>query len=127
MSAAPAIRRPKVRAAAPSRKPNLAIVRPPAVQRARTPFVLACLSILGCSLLATLALNTGLAADAYTVRSLQSEVNQLSQTRQELATAIETASAPDRLAARAKQLGMVMATDPRFLRLADGAIVGGGK
>ncbi len=108
----------------PGREPWLRIVKPPQQQRTRTPFVLSCIAVLGGSLLASLLLNTRLAADVYIVHELQSQYAVLLQAEQALTGQVQEASSPLRLAEAAGALGMVPTEFPSFLRLQDGAIIG---
>lgn len=106
-------------------RPLLTVVKAPAQQRAKGPFVIGCISILGASLLGTLLLNTAMAADAYTLRTLQAQVAELAIQTQDLTDQLQAVSSPANLAAAAAAIGMVEVDRPVFIRLADHTIVGG--
>ena len=112
-----------VRSARPPR-PTLRVVRPPAVERGRTVFAVACLLLLVGGLLSLLLINTALAQGSFTLHDLQARSDVLSDREQALRQDIDVQAAPERLAARASALGMVPSQSPAFLRLSDGALLG---
>lgn len=99
----------------------------PPVQRhaARTPFALLVLGLLAAGLVGLLLLNTFLAQDAFRLHDLQRRGVALTEREQVLNRSVNDLAAPGALAARARALGMGPASDPLFLRLADGAVIGG--
>lgn len=105
-------------------RPRLRVVRAPARPRARGPFVLVCVGILLGALLAALVLNTSMAQTSFAIHDRQVALARLSEQQQELAQELASAASPGMLAARARDLGMVPAPPPAFLRLSDGAIIG---
>jgi hypothetical protein len=131
MSAAPRLdtarARPAARAAA-TRRPSLALV--PARRTApvgalrRTPFVVLVVGLLGAGLLGLLALHTALAQDAFELHTLKEDSRTLADREQLLQREVEALRAPEALATRATELGMVPAGPPAFLRLSDGAVLG---
>ncbi|MDQ6650445.1 MAG: cell division protein FtsL [Actinomycetota bacterium] len=92
---------------------------------ARTPFALIVLGLLAAGLITLLVLNTLLAQDAFRLHDLQRRGVALSEREQLLNRSVNDLQAPAALAARARALGMGPATDPLFLRLSDGAVLGG--
>ncbi|ACQ80667.1 conserved hypothetical protein [Beutenbergia cavernae DSM 12333] len=121
----PLVREPApIRDPGPARRPQLRIVRAQAPARSRVPFLALCVSILVGSLLAALALNTSMAATAYTLRERQGELTALSQEEQRLASLVEETSAPSAVMASARALGMQPSDGVVHLRLADGTLIG---
>lgn len=104
--------------------PRLAVVPRPAARPARAPFVLLVLGLLAGGLVSLLLLNTALAQDAFTVHDLTTRLASLSDRAQTLEQQLAVEEAPDRLAQRARALGMVPNPDPVFLRPSDGAVLG---
>ena len=90
----------------------------------RAPFITLVVLLLAGGLLGLLALNTVLAQDAFRLHSLNAESKSLADREQELAREVETLRTPRNLAARARELGMVPAGTPAFLRLEDGKVLG---
>lgn len=87
----------------------------PAAGAPRTPFVLLVVGLLGGALVSLLLLNTVLAKDAFTLTELQRGNKALNQRQQALEEEIARADSPEVLAKRARELGMVPATTPRFV------------
>ncbi|MEZ5185886.1 MAG: hypothetical protein R2720_09075 [Candidatus Nanopelagicales bacterium] len=87
-------------------------------------FVIGALSVMTIGLLALLVLNTALAKGSFRAHELRVQKADLAQREQALRAQIETASSPVTLAKRAKELGLVPATAPVFIRLSDGTILG---
>jgi hypothetical protein len=69
-------------------------------------------------------LNTVLAQDAFVLQDLQRASAQLTDRQQALMQDVAAAQAPAKLAARASALGMVPSSNPAFIRLADGRVLG---
>lgn len=108
---------------APAR-PRLHVVRAPAHQRTRTPFVVLCMSVLAASLLGTLLLNTAMAQGEYDRFALQTELTRAAQEEQRLAGEQAHLESPAQIADAASRRGMVPSTGGGYLRLADGAVLG---
>lgn len=104
--------------------PRLKVVRAPARQRARAPFVLLCVGILSSALLGALLLNTSMAQTSFDIHDRQVELARLTEQQQDLAQDLAVAASPGSLAVRAREAGMVPASPPAFVRLSDGAIIG---
>jgi cell division protein FtsB len=81
----------------------------------RGPFAALVMVLLAGGLVALLMLNTALSQDSFTVQKLQRQTTQLMNEQQGLQQQIDGWSAPDALAARARQLGMVPAGNPAFI------------
>lgn len=103
---------------------RLRVVRAPADARTRVPFVVLCVGVLTCALLAALLLNTAMAQTSFAIHESQIRLARLTERQQELAQRAEAAGSPEALARRARAAGMVPAPPPAFLRLADGTIIG---
>ncbi|HZI96582.1 MAG TPA: hypothetical protein VFD41_03545 [Actinomycetales bacterium] len=104
--------------------PRLRVVAPPRSTRRRLPFAAACAGILALCLVGLLLLNIALTRGAYDVDSLRREAALLSEREQALTERLAAEASPQALSARAIALGMVPSTNPAFIRLADGAILG---
>ena len=87
-------------------------------------FAIGALAVLSIGLLTLLVLNTALAKGSFRAHELRVQKADLAQREQLLRTQIQDASSPVTLTKRAKELGLVPATAPVFIRLADGKIVG---
>jgi hypothetical protein len=105
-------------------RPRLLLVRAPAHERTRVPFVLLCMAILASALLGALLLNTSMARGAYEAHDLEVRLASLARDEQSLSTAKDAKASPAQLAASATALGMVPAPGLAFLRLSDGAVLG---
>jgi hypothetical protein len=105
--------------------PVLRVVSAPAKHRGYVVYLIVCVSILLGGLGAVLFLNTTLAEGSYRQQSLR---NQLEVARGDQAVALEQlsiVSAPERLAAKAAELGMVPGSGVGFIDLGNGQILGG--
>ncbi|GAA2100964.1 hypothetical protein [Actinomadura alba] len=98
-----------------AQSPRTARVRSIQTAPPRAPFVLLVVGLLGGALVSLLLLNTVLAEDAFTLTKLQRSNKQLNQQRQALQEEIAREEAPERLAQKAKALGMVQPTRPAFV------------
>jgi len=91
------------------------VTAPTATRRA--PFIAVILLIIGGGLVTLLVLNTAIAADSFTERSLSQQIDQLRLQEQQLQREVGTAQAPAALAEAAAELGMIPAGAPSFLIL----------
>ena len=71
-----------------------------------------------------LAFNTSMQQNSFTATALQHQADALAAREQSLAMDLERLRDPQQLAARAKKLGMVPPTNPAFVRLSDGKVLG---
>ncbi|WP_052851830.1 FtsB family cell division protein [Streptomyces avicenniae] len=90
---------------------------------ARTPFVLLVVLLLGSGMLGLLLLNASLNEGSFALSELRRETRDLTDEQQELQAEVDGYSAPDALAERARELGMVPAGPPAFLA-EDGTLLG---
>ena len=116
---------PPVRSA-PSARPAPSAPGRPANRGAapRTPFVFLVVGLLSGGLICLLLLNTILAAGTFQITSLQQSNAALARQQQALQQQIANSQAPETLARRARQLGMVPVRDPRFVSLPSGRVYG---
>jgi len=119
------IRRPAVPGGWEAPRPDLQVVGGRALTKPRV--LAAGLLMTGVTgiLAAQLLISIQTASGAYTVDRLQATSTALAREQQVHAEAIETLASPQELARRASGLGMVPAAYPAYLRLSDGAVVGG--
>lgn len=108
----------------PRSRPQVRPVPAPAGTPARAPFVVLVLVILTLGLGLLLLLNTLLAQGSFTLHSLDAKVASLTDREQALQQRTAELAAPQRLARRAAEIGMVPSANPAFLRVQDGKILG---
>jgi hypothetical protein len=119
-TARPAPRPGARRSPAPRR---LRVVAPPAAAGSGL-FLGLCVLLLFGGFVGVLVLNTAMAKGSYTMKDLQRQSDALADTQDDLRHALDAVSGPGPLAQRARELGMVPAQSPAFLRLSDGAVLG---
>ena len=102
---------------------QLKVVAPPEL-RGNGIFLGLCVVLLLGGFVGVLMLNTAMAKGSYTMRDLQRRSDQLNDTQDALRHTIDGLSGPGPLAKRARELGMVPAATPAFLRLSDGKVLG---
>lgn len=103
---------------------RLAVVPKTAGRPPQVPFaVLVALALVG-GVAGLLAFNTNMAAASFTATTLQGRVDQLQAKEQHLQMQIDNLQDPQRLAREATRLGMVPISDPAFIRLKDGRVMG---
>jgi cell division protein FtsB len=108
----------------PTRRPRLAIVPAYRHRPSRTPFVLLLVALLSVGLIALLLLNTALSQDSFRLSDLRQHSAQLTDDEQGLERQIADLEAPQRLAERARELGLRPGGDPLFVRTPDGRVIG---
>ena len=91
---------------------------------ARTPFIVVVVGVLVTGLLGLLLLNTVVSQDAFAVHDLRNSGRVLAEQEQALTREVEQLQAPEQLAKRAAELGMVPAGEPQFLHLPTGKVLG---
>jgi len=104
--------------------PRLRVVAPaPAGNRAGLALLVVVL--LAGGLLSLLFLNIALSRGAYQLSDAQAEQHKLVERQQALQEEIEAAGAPQHLAKRARELGMVPAPNAAFVEVPKGKVLGG--
>lgn len=93
-------------------------------QAARTPFAVLVLGMLAAGVVGLLMFNTHMQQASFTATALQQQVTELTAKEQSLNMELDALRDPQRLASAAKELGMVPPTQPAFVRLADGSVLG---
>ena len=111
--------------AAPRRTP-LSVVRS-APARRRAPFAIFCLGVLAAALLAVLVLNVSVSTGQYQLVQLRNDQLSLQKQNQELTQQVQNFQAPQNLAARAAQYGMVASTSNGQIDLKTLAVTGNAK
>ncbi|MFF2081945.1 cell division protein FtsL [Kitasatospora sp. NPDC058162] len=91
--------------------------------RGRTPFAVLVVVLLAAGLLGLLALNTALNEGSFELSRLQKQTTKSTDEQQSLQHEIDQSSAPDALAKRAAELGMVPAGGMAFLDVPNGGKV----
>ena len=131
MSTALATAAPFRRPASPARPhlepaPHIELVPPTAAPKARPRVVYAGVVVggLGALMLSQLLLSIALSDGAYTIDALQTERKEQARAVQQLSEDIGRLSSPQNLAANAEALGMVQNSNPVWLRVSDGAVIG---
>ncbi len=133
MSQLTALPRPAARAARtaqPARgtkpsTPRLRLVETQdAAEHTGVGFVVLCVVLLVGGLLALLLLNTNRAQSSFAIEKLQAKSAALTDEQQQLSADIDAQSAPQQLALRAQQMGLKPASKIRYVRKADGTVLG---
>ncbi len=93
-------------------------------QAARTPFAVLVLAMLAGGVVGLLMFNTHMQQSSFTATALQHQVNDLTAKEQALNLELDELRDPQRLAISAKKLGMVAPSQPGFVRLSDGRVLG---
>ncbi len=132
MSAATRSAAPRVKTSAPSVgrtstravRPPLAVVATPGARHGRSMFVAVVAGLLVLGLASLLALNTLLAQDAFVLSTLEQRSAALAVSEESLAAQVAAQEDPNRLAARARAMGMTPSGPPTFITLPDGKKVG---
>ncbi|MBO3724292.1 hypothetical protein J5X07_04505 [Actinomyces bowdenii] len=107
----------RARGQAPASRPDLRVIRAAAPARSTLPFLAMNIIILAGALVASMLLNAQMASTAYRMKEVQVEVNIMNDHVETLRTQVQEASAPDTLAAKAAELGMVPAGAPGVVDL----------
>lgn len=126
MSASNLSTTPVGRRAETTSPPWLRLVPSVPVDAPRAPFIVFVIAVLGVGLVGLLLLNTSLQKRAFEVSSLQRSTAALADQQSELEQHAADLSAPESVASRAAELGMVPNANPVFLRLSDAKVLGVG-
>jgi hypothetical protein len=112
--------------ARPQERRNFEIVPSGAQRRARPRIVYALTASAGMAavVVAQLLLSVGISQSAYEISTLQASQVELGRTTESVTEDLVRVSSPQSLAANAEALGMVSNSNPVYLRLSDGAVLG---
>jgi len=126
MSAQPAIAYPRreVNPASRAEARRLRLVRPVRSRARKAPFVVVVMVMLSIGLVGLIVMSTVLQAQSFEATSLNREANALEIQQQSLTRDVEKLLSPANVARRALVFGMVPNTNPAFLRLSDGKVLG---
>ena len=105
---------------------RISIVSARASRRARPKVFYAATIVtgLGVLMMSQLMMSIALSDGAYTINRLMADQKVQSRSIQALTEQLGTLSSPQNLAANAEALGMVQNTNPVWLRMSDGAVIG---
>lgn len=103
---------------------GLRLVRPVRSQARRAPFVVVVLLVLTTGLVGLIVGSTILQSQSFQQAELAKEIASLHTQQQALAGEVDRLHSPASVADRAAELGMVRNTNPAFLRLSDGKVLG---
>ena len=103
--------------------PKLALVPTPAPAKGFISTVIVCLALFLGAFATVFYLNTQMVATAYEIQNVNRQINAASATNETLTDQVVQVSTPEGLRAKATELGMVPATDTRFLDLDAGDVV----
>lgn len=107
-----------------AREVGLRLVGPVRKRAQKAPFVVVVISVLGTGFAGLGFFSTVMQAQAFTIHQLSGEVTLLEAQRAELTTTVNDLQSPSSIAKRAVSEGMVPNTNPVFLRLQDGRVIG---
>ncbi len=106
---------------------RLTVVPPRALgrtQAARTPFAVLVIALLAAGVVGLLMFNTHMQQTSFTATALQREATALTAQKQSLVLELDQLRDPQRVALAARDLGMVAPSQPAFVRLSDGRVLG---
>jgi cell division protein FtsL len=103
---------------------GLRLVRPVRSRARKAPFVVVVLTILSVGLVGLIIMSTVLQAQSFESQKLDSQAAELETQQQLLSREVDKLQSPANVARRAIAFGMVPNTNPAFLRLSDGKVLG---
>lgn len=122
---APAIRPTRgTRSSSTATRPRLAVVSAPKAGGSTMPFTLLCTLIVVATLAALLFLNIQMSGTSYEITRLQAQSQRLKEEGQGLAETNERMGTPQELERQAREIGMVPVSDPAYIDLDTGEIIG---
>ncbi len=110
--------------AAPRRHIQIVSSRSQRQARPRIVYALSAVAAMSAIVVAQLLLSVGISQSAYEIETLQDRQVELGRTAESVGEELVRASSPQSLAANAAALGMVSNSNPVYLRLSDGAVLG---
>ena len=121
---APAIRPARGARAAQAARPRLTVVSAPRTGGSTMPFTLLCTLIVVATLSALLYLNIQMSDASYEITRLQGQSQRLTEESQGLAETNQRLGTPQELERQAREIGMVPVSDPAYIDLDTGEIIG---
>ncbi len=121
---APAIRPVRGTRPAASERPRLTVVATPKTTGSSMPFTLLCTVIVAATLAALLFLNIQMSDASYEITRLQGQSQRLQEEAQALSETDERLGTPQELERQAREIGMVPVSDPAYIDLDTGEIIG---
>lgn len=118
---------PRLRTARPESaksQKRLRIVAPPKGKATGMPFVVLVIVLFAAGLIGLIFLSTVLQSQAFTIAELHREARALETSQSAIVHDLARQQSPSSVAAAALALGMVPNTNPVFLRLSDGKVIG---
>ncbi|MBC7596864.1 MAG: hypothetical protein H7288_23580 [Kineosporiaceae bacterium] len=116
---------PRVRSTRPATAPKrLRLVAPAHSQAGRTPFVVVVITVISLGLVGLIFMSTILQGQSFEIARLDREANSLQTQQESLVHDLDQLKSPAGLASAAVGYGMVPNTNPVFLRLSDGKVIG---
>lgn len=103
---------------------RLRLVRPVRSRARKAPFVVVVMVMLSIGLVGLIVMSTVLQSQSFEAASLNRQANALEMQQQSLAREVDELLSPASVARRALVFGMVPNTNPAFLRLSDGKVLG---
>lgn len=122
MARTSALRAPAAEETRPA--PRLAVVTRPRPQSSSVPFTLLCTVIAVAALAAVLFLNIQMSDMSYQVTRLEGQSQRLSEQQQDLSEQNQQLGTPQELEKRAREIGMVPVSEPAYIDLATGTVIG---
>ncbi|MGP5251559.1 hypothetical protein [Brachybacterium alimentarium] len=121
---APAVRPVHGPRTAPTARPRLTVVAAPKTSGSSMPFTILCTLIVTATLAALLYLNIQMSDTSYEITRLQSQSQRLTEEKQALVETDERLGTPQELERQAREIGMVPVTDPAYIDLDTGEVIG---
>ena len=103
---------------------RLKLVRPVRSRARKAPFVVVVMIMLSIGLVGLIVMSPPLQSQSFEAEKLNREANALEIQQQSLSREVEGLMSPANVARRALVFGMVPNTNPAFLRLSDGKVLG---
>lgn len=107
-----------------SPRPRLTVLAKPRTRTSPLPFVALCTLIVVATLAALLTLSIQMSDASYEITRLQGQSQRLTEEQQALAETDERLGTPQELEKQARELGMVPVTDPAYIDLESGTVMG---
>jgi len=116
---------PRARSTRPLTAPKrLRLVAPSRNQAGRTPFVVVVITVISLGLIGLIFMSTVLQQQAFEIAKLDREATALKSQQESLTHDLDRMKSPSEVASSAVRYGMVPNTNPVFLRLTDGKVIG---